>query len=393
MTHAYIAGVGTTPFGKLDNHDLRSLTMLAVSALHTETGVPHGDIQRIYFGNAGAGTLTGQEMIRGQVMLRGSPLAGVPLFNVENACASSGSALFLANEAVATGVAEVVLVIGVEKMNVTQRELAFKALWGSCDTLEIGRYPEQTSGSSVLMDRYAAVARDYLESTEAVVEDFGRVAVKNRSNAAMNPIAQFTSPQTVEEVVNGRVIVPPLTLPMCAPLTDGCVAILVCSEAYLKRFGGKHAVRINACAMASNAGDGISPVIPSARSAYELAGCGVADLDCIELHDAAAPAELLQYEEIGLCEPGCSPDLIRSGRTAIDGAIPVNTSGGLLSRGHALGATGAAQVAELFFQLSGRAGKRQLDAPRIAMAVNGGGWIAGSYALAVTTICEKIKLT
>lgn len=393
MTHAYIAGVGATPFGKLPEHDLRSLTMLAVENVYAETAIPHGDTQRIYFGNAGAGTLTGQEMIRGQVMFRGSPLAGVPLINVENACASSGSALFLAKEAVATGAAEVVLVIGVEKMNVAQKELAFKALWSSCDTYEIGQYPQQSSASSVLMDRYAGVARSYLDTTEAVVEDFGRVAVKNRSHAALNPIAQFRNAQTVEDVVNARVIAAPLTLPMCAPLTDGCVALLVCSKAYLKRLGGTSAIRINACALASNAGDGVSPVIPSARAAYEEAACGVADTDCIELHDAAAPAELLQYEEIGLCDPGCAPGLIRSGQTAMDGSTPVNTSGGLLSRGHALGATGAAQVAELFYQLSGRAGNRQLDKPRIAMAVNGGGWLGGSYALAVTTICEKINFS
>lgn len=393
MKHSFIAGVGITPFGKLDEYDLRSLTMLAVGDVYSNTGIPYADTQRIYFGNAGAATLTGQEMIRGQVMLRGSPLAGVPLFNVENACASSGSALFLANEAVATGAAELVLVIGAEKMNVTPKELAFKALWGSCDTHEIGQYPEQGSGSSVLMDRYAAVARSYLDYADAVVEDFGRVAVKNRNNAALNPIAQFTRAQTVEDVVNGRMIATPLTLSMCAPLTDGCVALLVCSEEYLKRRGGGSAVRINASTMASNASDGISPVVSSARAAYEVAGCGVVDMDCIELHDAAAPAELLQYEEIGLCQPGCSPELIHSGRTEINGATPVNTSGGLLSRGHALGATGAAQVAELFFQLSGRAGERQLEDPRIAMAVNGGGWLSGSYALAVTTICERVNLS
>lgn len=393
MNHSFIAGLGITPFGRLDNHDLRSLTSLAVDEAYSQTGIPFADTDRIYFGNAGAGTLTGQEMIRGQVMLRGTSLAGVPLVNVENACASSGSALFLANEAVSSGAIEVALVIGVEKMNVVEKRRAFQALWGSCDTLEIGQFPDDPAGSSVLMDRYADEANRFLGRAGAEIEDFARVSVKNRNNAILNPIAQFTTRQTIEDVVSARVIATPLTLPMCAPLTDGCVALLICSREYLRSYGRNSAVRINACALASNAGDGVSPVVSSAREACELAGFDVADADCIELHDAAAPAELMQYEEIGLCEQGGASDLIRSGETNLDGSTPVNTSGGLLSRGHALGATGAAQIAELFLQLTGRAGKRQLENPRLAMAVNGGGWIGGSYALSVTTICEKIKLS
>jgi acetyl-CoA acyltransferase len=392
MSHSYIAGVGITPFGSLDRHDIRSLTSLATAEVYADTAIPCSDTDRIYFGNAGAGTLTGQEMIRGQVMLRGTQLAGIPLINVENACASGGSALFLAHEAIISGAIEVALVIGVEKMAVAEKQRAFQALWGSCDTFEIGQFPNDMAGCSVLMDRYAGVARHYLERAGAEVEDFARVAVKNRSNAKLNPIAQFKRSQTIEEVIGARVIAAPLTLPMCAPLTDGCVALLICSDEYLRSRGSTSAVRINACALACNAGDDVSPVETSTYEACERAGCDVTDADCIELHDAAAPAELLQYEEIGLCEPGGALELIRSGKTDLDGATPVNTSGGLLSRGHALGATGAAQVAELFFQLSGRAGKRQLDNPRLAMAVNGGGWLGNSYALAVTTICEKINL-
>lgn len=391
MTDAYILNVGMTEFGNLGQQSLRSLTRIASDEAINKSGISAADIGRIYFGNAGAATTTGQEMIRGQVMLRNTPLAGTPLINVENACASSGSALLLAYEAVRSGLEDLVLVIGAEKMHVPEKIRAFQALWGSCDTFEIGEFEPGSAKSSVLMDCYADVARQYMQESGATVEDFARIAVKNRDNASNNPIAQYRIPQTVDDVINARMIADPLTLPMCAPLTDGCAALLVCSKAYLDKRGTRESVRINACTLASGKGDGISPVVPSSQLAYERAGCGPRDLDLIELHDAAAPAELLQYEEVGLCGPGEARELVRSAATELKGKIPVNTSGGLLSRGHALGATGAAQVAELFYQLTGTAEGRQLEKPRLAMAVNGGGWIAGTYALAVTTICEKIK--
>jgi acetyl-CoA acetyltransferase len=184
-------------------------------------------------------------------------------------------------------------------------------------------------------------------------------------------------------------IVSPLTLPMCAPTTDGAAALLLCSESYAKRLDTRP-IRVLTSHVAASPGSGGSPVGRAARAAYEATGIGPDGLDLIELHDAAAPAELLQYSEIGLCGEGDAHGLVHSGVTGLGGRIPVNVSGGLLSRGHPLGATGCAQVVELVHQLRGDAGPRQVETARVGMAINGGGWLDGTYALAVSTIVQRM---
>jgi acetyl-CoA acyltransferase len=390
MSKVFIAGVGSTRYGAFPEQTVRSLSLEAVDNVLLDTGINADEIQKIFFANAAAGVISQQEMVRGQVALRNHPLAGTPLINVENACASGGSALHLAARAVEYGELDVVLVIGVEKLHHVEKERAFKALWGSADVDEIGEYPAGQSSSSVLMDFYAGVANQYLESWDATVEDYALLAVKNRNNAALNPIAQFRTRQTLAQVLSSRMIAVPLTLPMCAPLTDGASAVIVCSAAFAKQHGlAKIAIR--SCEMSGSPSPGISPVISSSQLAYEKSGLSAADMDLIELHDAAAPAEILQYSEIGLCREGEGHILLRDGETEITGRHPVNTSGGLLSRGHALGATGCAQLSELYDQLIGRAGERQLQKPRLGMAVNGGGWMSDTYILSVTTILERIN--
>ncbi|MGQ0696782.1 MAG: thiolase family protein [Panacagrimonas sp.] len=390
MTKVLIAGAGLTAFGRQPGRGIRSLSVEAIDLALADAGAPAADVQRVFFGNAVAGVVTQQEMIRGQVALRHHGLARVPLINVENACASGGTALHLAYEAVRAGQFEVVMVVGVEQMNHADKSRPFNALHGSTDVEEIGEYlPGVMATHSILMGFYAGVARKFLEETGASAEDFGRVAVKNRQHAMANPIAQFRTAQTLEEVMAARLIVAPLTLPMCAPTTDGAGALLVCSEAYARKVGAK-AVRLLTSQISGSPGPGRSPVAPAARMAYEATGLGPKDFDLIELHDAAAPAELLQYSEIGLCIEGEAHHLIRSGATQLGGKIPVNTSGGLLSRGHALGATGCAQVAELFLQLRGQTGARQVQNARTGLAINGGGWLADTYALTVATILQAL---
>jgi acetyl-CoA acyltransferase len=387
MKGVAIAGIGMTPFGKQTGRGLRSLALAAIEEAIADSGLASDLIERIYFGNAIAGIVTQQEMIRGQVALRHQPLGKVPLFNIENACASGGSAFSLACEAVASGAVEVALAVGAEQMNHTDRSRPFNALRGSTDIEDIGESePGQISANSLLMDYYAAVAQDYLDRYGAKSVDFAKVAVKNRNNAALNPLAHLRSPQTVEDVLASRMIVAPLSLPMCSPVTDGAAAILVCSEKIAASLD-KPAVRVLASSVASGAGG--KPVDDAAAKAYDVAGMGAEDFDVIELHDAAAPAELMQYHEIGLCAPGDGFKLIREGATDLGGRIPVNTSGGLLSRGHPLGATGCAQIVELVHQLRGTANNRQVEGARRALAVNGGGWLDGTYALAIATILER----
>ncbi len=389
MIKTFIAGVGLTHFGRFPGRGIRSLAVEAIDAALADAGVPASDVTKVFFGNAAAGVITQQEMIRGQVALRHHALASTPLINIENACASGGSALHLAFESVSAGQSEVVLVVGVEYMNHADKSRPFNALHGSTDVEEIGEYiPGEIAKHSVLMGFYAGVAQRYLNEYDATAADFARVAVKNRQHAALNPIAHFKSPQSLEEVLAARVIVDPLTLPMCAPTTDGACALLVCSEAYARKLKSM-SVEILACQIAGSPDPGTSPVEPASQLVYAAAGVGPKDFDLIELHDAAAPAELFQYSEIGLCEKGQAHHLLRSGATALGGSIPVNTSGGLLSRGHALGATGCAQVAELCLQIRGQAGGRQVENARLGLAINGGGWLSDTYALTVATILQK----
>lgn len=389
MKKVAIAGVGMTHFGKHTGRGLRSLAMEAVEgAFRSAAGLPFEQIDRIYVGNAIAGTVVQQDMIKGQVIFRDHPLGRAQLINVENACASGGSAFLLAVEAVASGCAGAALAIGVEQMTHPDRTRAFNALRGSTDIEEIGEViPGTESANSILMDFYAGVARSYLDTYGAEAADFARVAVKNRNHAAFNPRAYLRAPQTVEEVLAARMIAAPLTLPMCSPVTDGAAAVLVCTPE-IARSLHVPVIGIRACQNASGA-DG-RPVGDSARKAFEYAGLGPTDCDFFELHDAAAPAELMQYSEIGLCGEGEGFRLVRDGVTAMGGKHPVNLSGGLLSRGHPLGATGCAQLYEVVTQLRGEAGDRQVDNARIGMAVNGGGWLDSSYALAITTILERL---
>jgi acetyl-CoA acyltransferase len=391
MNKVMIAGVGMTPFRKTPGRGIRDLATSASHEALADAGVGAAAVQKVFFGNAVAGIISHQEMIRAEVAFRGDELAGTPMINVENACASSSSALQLGWEAVGSGRTEVALVVGAEQLTHEDKGLTFAALRGSTDIEEIGP-PEQDRQAthSVLMDFYAEEAQGYLDRYDATPEDFARVAVKNRANGSLNPLAQYRAPQTIEEVLESRAIVPPLTLPMCSPVTDGAAAIVLCSDEYAaSRAEGGVAIEVLASEICGGAGVGSTPVADAAAAAYRTAGVSIDDVDTIELHDAAAPAELIQYSEIGLCGEGEGHRLTREGATAIGGRRPVNTSGGLMSRGHPLGATGAAQIVELVTQLRGRAGERQVAGARTGLAVNCGGWLAGTYAVSVATILRR----
>jgi acetyl-CoA acyltransferase len=388
MNRVMIAGVGMTHFGKHLGLGVRSLAIEAIDEAMADAGADAGDIERVYFGNAVAGIITQQEMIRGQVALRRHRLRGAAIINVENACASGGSAVTIGYEAIASGAAEAVMVIGAEQLNHVDRSRPFNALRGSTDIEDIGEVePGHMSENSLLMDFYAEVAQRYLDTYGALPEDFARVAVKNRNNAVHNPKAHLRKPQTLDEVLSARMIVSPLTLPMCSPTTDGGAALLLCSESYAKSRGAEAVELVTTRIASGTYGD---PVSAAAKAVYGATGLGPSDFDLMELHDAAAPAELMQYAEVGLCDEGEGHFLVREGATDIGGRMPVNTSGGLLSRGHPLGATGCAQIVELVTQLRGRANGRQVEGARQALAVNGGGWLDGSYALAVASILRKV---
>jgi acetyl-CoA acetyltransferase len=385
MRDVYVAGVGMTRFAKQPGRTLKDLTAEAVTAALKDAGHAVEDVRSCYFGNAVAGSMTGQEMLAGQFLLRPLGLGGIPVFNVENACASASTAFHLAWQAVATGVHDAVLAVGAEKMTHPDKARSFAAIGGSVDVETAPA--DLPAGRSFLMDMYAGAALRYMERTGATRDDLARVVVKNQRHGKLNPAAQYGGELTVEQVLAAREIVWPFTLPMCSPISDGAAAALVVSRDLCS---SASPVTVLASAARSAPVDGMASVTSlAAAAAYEQAGLGPADLDCVEVHDAAASAELVIYEQLGLAEPGGGPELIRSGEVRLGGPRPVNTSGGLLARGHPIGATGLAQIVEAVTQLRGTAGGRQVRGARIALTQNAGGWHGSDNVASVVHIFER----
>lgn len=385
-------GVGMTRFGKLPGRSLRSLATEAAEGALIDAGVLARDVDYVFFANAIGGLVTGQEMMRGQVALAGLDLGGRPLLNVENACASGASAVHLAFNVVAAGAAACVLVVGAETMSSAERSVVFAAIGAAMD---LERAPEELGGRSVgeisqtrspFVDLYAISAFRYMERSGASVDDLATVSAKNHRNGAMNPNAQYGLGIGVSEVLGSPLIVDPLTRLMCAPLGDGAAAVVLCrSDSDVARSG--RAVPVLASELVSCAmRDGRPPQAEAARRAYRVCGIAPSDIDFAEVHDATAVAELIAYEELGFAGQGRGAELLRSGATEKDGSIPVNASGGLLSKGHPIGATGVAQIVEIVEQLRGEAGGRQLARRRLGLAANQGGWIAGQPAVAAVHI-------
>ncbi len=416
MGDPVIAGAAMTKFGKFPDSTIRSLAEEATRDALADAGVGPQDVEMAFFSNAVAGYLTGQEMIRGQVALRHTGLLGIPIFNVENACASASSAFYLALMAVRSGSVDVALAIGSEKLTHEDKAKSFASIGTAVDLLQIEELkaqmaraaaagtaegveaspiPEEADAAegkrSFFMDIYAANSKAYMERTGATQEDFAEVAVKSHRHAALNPKAQYRQPVTVEEVIAAREIAWPLTLLMCSPIGDGAAAVVVCSDDFARR-RGIDPVRVRSSVLVSGRDrslDEPGAVERAATRAFEEAGVAPGDLDVVELHDAAAPAELMTYEDLGLCGPAEGPKLLRSGDTSLGGRLPVNPSGGLLSKGHPIGATGCGQLVELVDQLRGRCGDRQVEGARLALAENGGGFLGTDAAAMVVTILEK----
>jgi acetyl-CoA acetyltransferase len=392
MTNTRVIGAAISPFGRHMEKSLRDLSDEVTISCLADAGVDVSDVGVVFFANSLAGLLTGQESVRGQVALRNTGLMGKPIINVENACASSSTAFHLACTAIESGQHEMALVLGVEKMYHENKLAPIEALKACGDLDERDALVRRINGTvdgSLFMDLYAHLSKKYMAARGATVEDFARASVKNRRAGSLNPIAQFRKEVTVEEVLASRVISDPLTLMMCSSIGDGAAALLLCSEQWAKTHG-KTSSRVRASVLVSGQGDDEN-ALPGAqvasRMAYDKAGIAPSDLDVVEVHDASSPAEFWLSEQLGLTDNGL--ELFRSGATSIDGDIPINPSGGLVSRGHPIGATGAAQLVELHDQLLGRCGQRQVSSPRLALAENGGGWLGMDAAATVVTILSR----
>ena len=392
MRDVVIVGVGAHATGRFMEKPLKALAHAAIAAALEDAGAAPRDVQTAWVGNSLGGLLTGQEGIRGEVALQHSGIVGVPVTNVENACASATTALRGAWLEVASGAADVALAVGMEKMFVgdTARTIAALAADSELELSEMGM--QFTSGYAIHPKiNIKARMREY-GWTPA---DLAKPAVKNSFNGSLNPLAQHRKRLTIDEVVHSRMVVDPLTLYMCSSISDGAAAALVCSADRAARFS-KKPVRIAACVLRSGIyrlpGDTrVDSAQATAQEAYEKAGIGPDDLDVVELHDAMAPAELMLYERLGLCRPGEGPRLIDEGITTLAGRVPVNPSGGLCSRGHPVGATGLLQIAELVWQLRGEAGPRQIARrPKTALAQNQGGLTLGQDSAVYTATILQV---
>lgn len=378
MQPVYVCGVGMNRFGKYPDRTLKDLAGGPIADALADAGVQATDIQAAFVANSMAGIVTGQEAIRGQTILPAHGIAGLPIVNVENACASGSTALHQAVTAVLAGLYDIVLVLGVEKLFHTDRSISYRALSSATDLAESAA----GGGSSVFLEESNRRLAKYMERSGATIAHVAKIAEKSHRNGARNPLAQYREIYTVDDIMASPVVTAPLTRLMCSPIGDGAAALVVCSPAAARRLG-RDQVRIAASVLRSATGQSDANTGIAERSvaaAYAMAGVGPGDLDVVELHDTTAASELMLYERLGLCAAGGAPGLVDSGATEIGGRIPVNPSGGLISRGHPVGATGVAQICELTWQLRGAADGRQVDGARVAMAHNAGGTVLGEPA-------------
>jgi acetyl-CoA acetyltransferase len=366
MRDVYIIGVGMTVFGKHSDRSLRDLGGEASLVALRDAGVQPKEIEAGYCGNALGPVLQGETTV-GQNVFWEAGINSVPIVNVENACATGSTALHQGWLAVASGLYDMVIVAGTEKVVMPKGTF-----------LNVGAGELEVKLGEVFPGYFALIAQKHMELYGTTREQLAKVSVKNHMNGALNPYAQFQKTFTVREVLDSPMIADPLTLYSCCPNSDGAAALILCSRKRALRARGKP-VKILASVLATgayeNQRDFTSWKIErrAAGKAYAMASLGPEDLDVVEVHDAFTISEILHYEGLGLCRPGEGGRLIDEGITALGGRVPVNPSGGLLSRGHPVGASGVAQVVEIVWQLRGEAGKRQVEKARVGLAQIMGG--------------------
>lgn len=363
MEKVHIVGIGLTKFGRFPDRSIESLAVEAISAALKDAAISWGDVELMYAAHVNQGVAAGQRVIK-----EIGP-SGIPVVNVENCSAAASTALREAGNAIKAGAADLVVVVGFEKM-------AHGLL---LNVIPEGD-PDVAMGLTVLPMRFSLMGMKHMQRYGTTLEQFAQVSVKNHDHAVHNPKAQFPKAVTQEQVLASKMICDPITVLQCSPTTDGAAAAVLCSDVWLKKHGSSRAVQIVGSALTSDRLEQahneftLDHVKRAASKLYEMTGTGPEDLDVVETHDCFTVAEILAYEALGLCKEGDGGRMIETGETRIGGRIPVNTSGGLLAKGHPLGATGLGQVAELVMQLRGEAGKRQVEGARVGLASNMGMW-------------------
>jgi acetyl-CoA acetyltransferase len=352
----FMLGVGLHPFGRFPDVSTREMSQVAILSALRDAGVPFRDVEAAYYAHVYADGTT-----PGQAILRDLGLTGIPILNVENACASGSSAVWQAYTMVARGVYDVVLAFGAEKVprgpvSVTPEDS-----------------PDRFLGTDHMMAEYALRMTRYMHEHDAPIEAIAQVAVKAHDNGARNPNAQFQKVFSLDEVLASRAIADPLTLYQCCPTSEGASAAVLVSGEVLERYSeARRAVRVRGASLRTTPfqaahGDPEGTAL-AARDVYEMSGLGPEDVDVVQVHDAATIGELEHLEFAGLFGPGEAWVATRDGRTALGGDLPVNTDGGLQAMGHPFGASGIRMLHELAAQIRGEAGSRQIERARVGLA-------------------------
>lgn len=412
MDDIFVAGVGMTKFGRHFNLSYKELAKDAIEQALTDAGAEKEDVKQAFFSSCVIGLMHDQHMIPGHVALRSMGFEGIPIFNLEGACASASTALHLAANAIRSGSCDIAIAVGTEKMNSSDKAKMFSAFDSAWDVetvgdnrdilLQMGEGVECPEGSqsakpySMFMDVYAAFSRHHMKTFGTTQRQIAAVSAKNHQHSVHNPLSQYQVSYTVEEILEAPAITYPLTLPMCAPISDGSAAAVLCSAEGLRRLKGdsSRAIRMIASVVRSSSNRAIDDfenhlTALAAKEAYQQAGVAPTDVDVAEVHDATAMGEIIQAENLQLAPYGGAGWAAEAGEFTIGGRIPINPSGGLESKGHPIGATGIGQVYELVTQLRGEAGKRQVEEARIAIQENGGGIYGVEEATAVVNIFSK----
>jgi acetyl-CoA acyltransferase len=377
MTDAYIVGVDMIKFGRFPDKTVPQLGAEAALMALDDCGLQIQDMEALYCGNLGqASAMVGQRVLQeiGQT--------GIPVVNVSNACATGATAFREAWASVKAGLYDCVLAVGVEQMG--------KGLLGGAGG-KTGIPKEGLLGSGTMPAVFAEAGMEHARKHGTTFEQFAKVSVKNHHHSTLNPKAMYQIETPLEEVMNAEMISYPNTKLMCSVNVDGSAAAVICSESKAKELGlMKRAIKVRASVLTSDPWQERDLVMPdvnsctrkAAKAAYEMAGIGPEDVDLVELHDCFATAEILHYENLGLCGDGEAGKLIDDGDVALGGRIPVNVSGGLLSKGHPLGATGIANIYEVSTHLRGEAGARQVEGAKIGLThVIGLGSACGIHVL------------
>ncbi len=411
LVETYVIGAGMTKFGKFKDMSVKELSSQAITNALQDAGIDKKDLQAAYVSNTFWGRYSEQHSIKGEVILRAFGIDEIPIINTENACAGASTALHLAWTGLKSGLFDVVLALGVEKLTHEDKEFALRSFDSCVDVEKSDRFFEQLliinqkhqllqndsslgQGRSIFMDVYAFLARWHMEKYGSTQKQLAIISSKNHEHGYYNPLAQIRKKMNVEEILADKEINYPITRAMCSPIGDGAAAVILCSKDYLKKIQKGRPVKL----LASIIGSGRDRKIDEehvgkkvSKKAYEMSGLGPEDVDLAELHDATAFGELIQTENMGFCKEGEGGIMAEKGETKLGGKLPINTSGGLECRGHPIGASGLAQVFEIVMQLRGEAGERQVNNARTGLTENGGGFIGLEEAAVSVNIFQKYQ--